>query len=361
MNILGIIRELRDTRSSTAKQNILKKYSSYNEWKDYLVEVYNPFITYGKSGDKVGGREDLENLKLCRSIDAGITAVTINKIYKGLIPEVGKIMKAKDKAVDKIKYPVIAEIKYDGHYTIIIRLDGNNRYFTSGGHEYTVRNNEPAISSDGVYLAERIGDEGKLGDRRKCMLKGSKQNGQLQYSEGHKFMIFDYMPLEEFNNNKTTQPFNIRRRKISECVDHDNRVESVLIPNRTVMETYMSSVLRRGYEGLVLKQPDMIWRNTRSRTLAFVKYKKRPSADLLCIEEIPGDTAKTAGVIGSLKLQDSAGRIVQVGSGMSDYDRERFGAYEGSVVEIEYEQLMDTYIQPTFICIREDKDIKDID
>ena len=33
----------------------------------------------------------------------------------------------------------------------------------------------------------------------------------------------------------------------------------------------------------------------------------------------------------------------------------------GKVIEVEYEQLLATYIQPTFVCVRDDKTIEDID
>ena len=49
-------------------------------------------------------------------------------------------------------------------------------------------------------------------------------------------------------------------------------------------------------------------------------------------------------------------------SGLCDFSRGRDSSvFVGSVVEIEYEQILDTYIQPTFICIREDKTAEDID
>jgi len=86
-----------------------------------------------------------------------------------------------------------------------------------------------------------------------------------------------------------------------------------------------------------------------------VKLKYRKTADLLCIDTIPGD-GKYVGEIGSLVLQDSEGRIVAVGSGLDDIDRVKNpNHFIGKIIEIEYEQIMDTYIQPVFNCVRYDK------
>ena len=73
-------------------------------------------------------------------------------------------------------------------------------------------------------------------------------------------------------------------------------------------------------------------------------------------------------MVGSLVLQESTGRLVSVGSGMSDEDRNKPSSYfVGKVVEIEYEQIADTYIQPTFgsdtvgVTLRLDKTEEEID
>ncbi|MCI4436934.1 MAG: hypothetical protein JHC33_09030, partial [Ignisphaera sp.] len=92
------------------------------------------------------------------------------------------------------------------------------------------------------------------------------------------------------------------------------------------------------------------------RNIEFCKYKKRRTADLLCIDTTPGE-GKYVGKIGALVLVDSDGRRVQVGSGLSNAERSNPDNYFiGNIIEIEYEQIIDTYIQPTYITVRHDKD-----
>jgi DNA ligase-1 len=356
--MLDIIKELRSDNGKLWKEGVLRKHISNEEWKDYLLSVYSPFITYGHTGDKNGGREDLENLKLCRSIDAGITATTINKVYPGLIPTASKMMKALDlnKKPKKLSFPLYAGIKYDGNYTNIVVTDGTAKFYTSGGHEYTVRGNHPFTDiPDGVYMAERIGEDGRLGTRRTCNLKGSKP---IQYSEGHEFKVFDCVKLGEFELGESSTKYVSRSMMLTICLALHKALEW-LVCSQEELDRLLAKVVKDGYEGLVLKSPDMLWRDSKSRKVDFCKLKQRPTADLYCMEEIEGE-GKNEGLIGSLRLVDSSGREVSVGSGMSESDRGAWGSFVNKVIEIEYEQIMDTYIQPTFICIR-DKCIDDID
>ncbi len=82
----------------------------------------------------------------------------------------------------------------------------------------------------------------------------------------------------------------------------------------------------------------------------------KPTADLLCIDTLDGE-GKYEGMIGSLVLQNSNGVLVKVGSGLSDSDRTKPDNYFiGKIVEIGYESMgVNTYLQPTFTCIRRDK------
>jgi len=90
-----------------------------------------------------------------------------------------------------------------------------------------------------------------------------------------------------------------------------------------------------------------------------IKIKQRPTTDLLCIDTELGE-GKYADCIGALILTDSKGRIVKVGSGLSDSDRRTHEDYFiGKIIEINYEQIMETYQQPTFVQVREDKSQED--
>lgn len=115
--------------------------------------------------------------------------------------------------------------------------------------------------------------------------------------------------------------------------------------------------VKDGWEGLMCVEPSSHYTYGK-RGNHIVKLKYRKTADLLCIGIEAGE-GKYLGMIGSLVLKDSIGRTVKVGSGLDDIDRDKRVMYIGKIIEIEYEQILDTYIQPTFVRIRYDKQLSD--
>lgn len=357
-DILAIIHELRSSNSKLFKEGTLEQVSTVQPWIDYLVSVYNPFILYGKTGDKNGLQDDLENLKLCRSINAGITAVTINKVYGNIIPTASKMMKAYDygKKAKALNFPLWAGRKYDGNYVNIPVDASGTSFFTSGGHGYSHADHGLGLQMDFVYMAERIHGEGLLGDRRGCALEGPK--GAKTAKPSNTYKIFDCVSKADFHRGKATSIYENRRRMIPEIY----RGEEKLVHSLEELEEYLDQIVSEGGEGVVFKEPKMLWEDTTSRRVCSGKWKKRQTADLLCIEEIEGE-GNSQGIIGSIRLRDSVGREFNVGSGLSLNGDLPFGSYLGRVVEIEYEHInpVGTYVQPVVKFIRKDKEASDID
>lgn len=263
----------------------------------------------------------------------------------------GKLLKT------QLKFPLYASIKYDGNYVVVHVKDGQPTFETSGGLFYKHTNqvdNIFKIVQDGHYLAERIAKEGKLGDRAYCTLVGPKT---AQVSYGHSYKVFDYISDEDYLLGRSRTEFKDRMKIISSNLSIHHRTDPVFIKSVLELKDYFNLIISEGYEGLMLMQPDYKWRDTKSRTVDMVKYKNRPTVDLICIGVTEGE-GKYVGMIGSLILKDSKGRVVNVGSGLDDYERSMHpSAFVGKIVEIQYEQILDTYIQPTFIRIRAMKDI----
>ncbi len=278
-------------------------------------------------------------------------ALDYNKLLEAQLQ--GKLLKK------VLKFPLMAQIKYDGNYTVTEVRDGHVKHFTSGGLTY--RHTDAGADvfrevTNGYYIGERIARSGKLGQRRYCALTGSKSD---QKSSNHTYQIFDYLTIDEYERGSSTTPYEHRYLELMGNLPH-SIVNFRIIENSVQLDNYLKEVVKDGYEGLMLIQPSYKWKDTKSRTVDLCKLKSRPTADLLCVDTTEG-LGKYAGMIGSLVLKDSLGRIVQVGSGLNDYNRkEDPSEFIGKVIEIEYEQIIGTYIQPTFLCVR-DKDKEDID
>ena len=276
---------------------------------------------------------------------------------------------AKGKLTKKqLQFPMYAPIKYDGNYVAILVDRGTPTFNTSGGLEYRHLDTAGDIFKgvpEGAYFAERIHGEGKLGDRNRCNLTGPKAD---QQSKGHNYKVFGYIRLEDYYDGHTRLDYEASHSALIGLFKTEDLAGlGRLCENQQELDEELDKAVGRGFEGVMAIQPNWKWSHHKtSRRVNFCKYKKRPTVDLLCVAVLSG-TGKYEGMIGSLRLQDSKGRIVDVGSGMSDDDRLRGTYFVGKVVEVFYEQIVDTYIQPTFgseyegVLIREDKTAEEID
>lgn len=259
----------------------------------------------------------------------------------------------------QLKFPLWAELKLDGNYVSVKVEDGKATFITSGNLQYTHDDMGGYIFQtlpNGVYLAERIAGKGKLGDRVRCNLTGPKI---AQKSIGHTYTIHDWIPINDWVEGNTIFDYAHRSTVLVSTVPSEFLPLGKLVFSIEELDDLLKMVCNDGYEGLMLKQLDWKWKNTNSRTVDLCKYKKRRTADLRCIG-VTGGEGKYNGKIGSLTLQDSNGRVCNVGSGLSDSDRSlRPEFFIGRIIEVEYEQIIDTYIQPTFIGIRFDKEVEE--
>jgi len=293
----------------------------------------------------------------------------VAKINKALDYNKLLIEQGKGKLLNKhIKFPLYATTKYDGNYVAIHVRKGRATFTTSGGFNYTHRDDGGYIfknAEDGVYLAERIWGKGLLGDRNRCNLRGSKP---IQTSTDHTYKVFDYLTHSEYVRGKARVDYDSRYKCLLLCnIPYMYIAERVKINDMKTLKAYLRLIVNQGYEGLMGMDPEWYWKATTSRTIDLFKFKDRPTVDLLCIGVNAGE-GKYEGMIGSLKLIDSKGRVVNPGSGMSDEDRlQDPDFFIGKVVEMFYEQIVHTYIQPTFgseyegVLIREDKTKEEID
>lgn len=262
----------------------------------------------------------------------------------------------------------IATTKYDGNYVQIHKFNREIQFWTSGGKQfyipeiadYLYENNPDDFIIECEYIADT---DGKLGSRVKCSTGNLRSNFEknIPCVGTYKFMVFDIL---HFNGSVMDWPYSDRIRLMDEELElpRGMTTASVIGWDLTIEQAkeLAHSVVKNGFEGIYCKQMNHTYEPGKRLNTA-IKIKFRPTADLHCIDVTEG-TGKYSGMIGSLVLKDRSGRVVQVGSGLSDYERMQNPDYFiGKVIEVEYEQLLATYIQPTFVGVRDDKTIEDID
>ena len=253
--------------------------------------------------------------------------------------------------------------KFDGNYVQIHKIGKEVKFYTSGNKEFFI----PEVANELITLnpedsfileCEYVGtSDGKLGDRTKaCKLTTYRTNFEkklsTQFDSRERFKAFDLII-----SNMSFEG----REQILDSLKLGNFIDKIIyFGPMTLNEAKDTAKLwcNQGYEGCYLKQTNHL-QEAGKRVNTAIKLKYRKTIDLKCISIIEG-IGKYEGKIGSLVLKDSKGRIVAVGSGLSDFDRARNPEYYlNKIVEIEFEQIIDTYIQPTFIRIRDDKEIED--
>nr|DAV53826.1 MAG TPA: Thermostable DNA ligase [Caudoviricetes sp.] len=262
----------------------------------------------------------------------------------------------------------IATIKYDGNYVQIHKFNGDVEFYTSGGKQFYIKeiadylceNNPDDFILECEYVANT---DGKLGSRVKCSTGNLRSNFEknIPCIGTFRFVVFDII---HFNGSVMDWSYSDRIRLIDEEIElpPDMMMAQIVGMDLTIDQAKQLAhkVIKQGYEGIYCKQIDHTYEPGK-RVNTAIKIKFRPTADLHCIDVTEG-TGKYSGMIGSLVLKDKAGRVVQVGSGLTDYERMQSPDYFiGKVIEVEYEQLLATYIQPTFVRVRDDKSIEDID
>lgn len=256
--------------------------------------------------------------------------------------------------------------KYDGNQVFIVKHQNEVRFFTSDWKEFyisTVASLLESVQGSFVVVGEYLhGCDGKLGDRTKSaklttyrtnFAKG--MDNYLSDEAKTKIKVFDF--LEIFSESVLVDvPYSERLEKARAKLNVYSSIDvidTMLVTGKQAV-ALAKSLVHDGWEGAMIVDPDSHYQIGK-RVNYSIKLKYRKTADLLCVGVEEGE-GKYTNMIGALILKDSEGRTVSVGSGLTDRDRQAsVSRFVGKIIEIEYEQLMETYIQPTFICVRESK------
>lgn len=263
--------------------------------------------------------------------------------------------------------------KYDGNQIFIVKRNNKVTWFTSDWKQFDIPGLGTELlhnKSDFILVAEFMYNcEGKLGDRKKSAILTTLRTcwnksiaNPLSFKEELcNIKVFDCIPyvtsdLCSFLHYNLVQE---NRLEVASLLFFPNQISKTKSKLLTGAEAklYSKKLVNEGWEGVMCIDPKSKYQAGK-RVNYSVKLKYRKTADLLCIDVVAGEIgSKYENSIGALVLQDSEGRIVSVGSGLDDKDRqpELTDYYIGKIIEIEYEQIMDTYIQPVYVCIRRDK------
>jgi len=409
-------KKLKGTSSRNEKERILK-YECNEEFFKFAHYVLNPYMKYGitskqvwddndKFGhptnktydllDKLYKRELTGNkaitavnefvhqhgwhilLALDKKLDCGVTEKTINKVYNGKwrIPEF-KVQLAKEVPLEQVCFPKIAQPKYDGVRMIAIKENGIVTLLTRNGREIhssmLVEQIKGLPGNNYVLDGELVYGDGKQEGRTSISgLVNSSLSGRDLKDRNINYMVFDILSVEEFKNTISSKPYKERFHEVRAIVGNAYGVDCENpnvkwtpvkeVKNADEANKLFEQYLSDGWEGIILK--DWNHRYTFKRSKDWIKMKAVKSADLLCINTIPG-TGKFEGMIGALVcIGEIEGKevAVKVGSGLTEEDRQRSPEYYiGKTIEVLYNSVVDndagdySLFLPRFVSVRVDK------
>lgn len=305
-----------------------------------------------------------------KKIKLGCDAKTVNKVIKGLIPEFN-IMLGSKFDFDKIpKETMYITEKYDGLRCFTIIRNGKitmksrqNKIFEGlvdiESSIKTLGLNDVCL--DGELLSINSSYENVYKDTTK------KVNNKNEVKHGVKYMLFDIIPLNEFDNSKGKMLYSERRNILDNLKIENEFIEVAPTlykgDNMDVIIKILDKYRGMGAEGLMCSL-DKPYEFKRSKSLLKMKVMQSCDLKIIGFEEGQGRLKNTLGKL----ICDYKGFELGVGSGFSDELRNEIwnnqNKYLGCVAEIQYfEETHNDKNElslrfPVFKCMREEgKDV----
>lgn len=393
-----MLQRLRNTSSSLDKLAILKTADEL--YKDVFRKTYDQNVTYGLNYsyiryntvdqiedwkglftllDKLSKRElsgnsareevskfseangDLIKLICNKDLDCGVSVGLLDKAFGKNFIQKFKVQLAEDFPIEKVKLPVIGEIKYNGVRIVALNYsDGYVELKTCNGNVIPFPALQTLIMGSmpcGVMLDGEL-TIGTSKDQNHTTISGmvtSAMRGTPIRKTGLVYNVFDCMPLDNFLTQNCDKEYWERRDSLNAMFNNNAEIEyegTILRQGATTefkryedINIVFDTVVANGYEGLILKRRDHKYKF--KRTTDWVKMKAWNTCDLTCIGTTEGED-KYTGMIGGLvctgvvgSLADSKLVEVVVSSCLTDAMRAADpSTYIGKTIEIEYNDVI---------------------
>lgn len=369
-----------------------------NDWEGWNQQVWEEefFDLLDKlhSGEISGSaaRESIESFRIaCRPKEwnilyapilgkdyrCGIGIRSINKILKETpVPHAAQYIIPKFECQlahtsDKLPPHFLADYKLDGaRFLVMVDKDEQKVLCYSRGGELKeqyihIIKEFLAVSKtlqysyvfDGELISTKFTDVMKTFNRKYDMnnIDMEDPNWKKALNET-KMMVFDIIPLKDFQNGYCSIPLIDRDRILQEVFDQTqlrtcpfiekvDKIEFVLPKDETSFQEFKRIAVERGYEGIMIK--DINGHYECDRSTSWIKYKPFITLDLK-ITSLKEGTGKYVGKLGAIECQgfDDDNQVdinVEVGSGLSDKLRNEMWKnqeqYIGMIAEIKADSV----------------------
>ena len=311
---------------------------------------------------------------LAKTLRLGVTAKSVNKVIPGLIPEWEV-----QQAYPINKYP----LDEDTEFWLTQKLNGVRATMYKGqliarsgqvyeGLDHIIkavgdRANDADLVLDGELI---LRDKGDLSDNEAFRMATGIINGDdLEAKRQIRYMIFDLIPLEDFESDTPSMLYSDRRV----LLDHFGDIlklpndAATIVPvlyhgeDQSMIWRLLDKMIAEDKEGLMVNT-ECPYRRTRHKGILKVKQFYSMDLPIIRCEEGSGRLKGTLGAF-VLKFMNNE---VKVGSGFSDEQRDIFWKNRddliGTLCEVKYKEVsadMMTGLRslqfPVFVRLRDDK------
>ena len=301
---------------------------------------------------------------LIKDMRAGFSETTVNKMAKKAskpeyVVPLFEVMLAHDGTnhEKKITGKKLLEMKLDGVRVITIINAGNKtvtQYTRNGKVLENFSHITAALEKNIDHFERSIVLDGEMvSSSFQTLMKQVHRKSDVQ-SEDARLMLFDVLPLSEFQKGKSVLGQRRRSnllRSMKPLLDTIGGID-VITQTEVDLDTYVGElefkqfnkdILEAGFEGIMIKEPDAVYEAKRS--VSWLKMKPFLTFDLTIVAVEEG-TGKNAGRMGAVvcKGTDQGKRIQgNVGSGFTDKQRDEIWNDQtgviGQVVEIKADCL----------------------
>lgn len=370
---------------------------------DLLELLHNRDVTGHAARDTIlsvmesldADHNDLLAKMLVRDLRLGIGRTMINSVLGKNTIEKFELMAChtlNEKTEKNISYPALAQLKCDAARCAIVYDGAEVSFRTRNGKTYQVTNENLIKSAtractelESKFNCSGVVVDGELWFGRTSMpnLPRSRQEsnglankllkGTCSDDDQHfiRITVWDAVPYDDFIAGKSQYKYCSRFGYVAASVQ-----PSIFGKISLVDSTYVNSVdeayalaaeyMKKGEEGIILKDINSQWEAKRSKYWLKVKAKLQADMRIVSISE---GTGRLKGTMGRIEVQSEDGIVTTgVGTGFNDEARNMFWANRkdliGKIVTVEYNALSESngnysLFLPVFIELRDDKDAAD--
>jgi len=281
---------------------------------------------------------------LLKDLKCGVSEKTVNKIQKDTIPMFG-CMLARDGAKDEKRLvgEVLIENKYDGVRCIAIVQNNSATLYSRNGKVFpNFPHIEKALSKP--VFNNTVFDGEIMSDNFQALMKQVYRKTDVDTSDAY-LALFDVLDLSDYNRGYGTLN-TMERKEILENMAFEDCIREVewtkvnldTEGGQRIFKAMNKTAIEKGYEGLMVKPIEAVYECKRSPAWLKIKPIIEVSLNIIGIEEGQGKFEGTTGALVCKGVDDGIHISVNVGSGLTDEQRDMFwdnrDVIIGDVVEI---------------------------